>query len=171
ERDGGEAKKTEKLEGVVRVVFSGLQPGDRQAAASVVRSLSKGHRPYGSGVCASDSEPFTHLVIPDVSRRTLKVLFALCAPLSPNGRPPVVVTVAWLYASLEKGFFVDSEAFRPSRYRGPPVEAAGTEERQAARESCSISSILLTGETVMLGGVTDPPSQVAEKLVKATGAQ
>lgn len=46
----------------------------------------------------------------------LQVLFALCAALSPNGRPPVVVTVAWLYASLEKGFFVDSEAFRPGRW-------------------------------------------------------
>lgn len=43
------------------------------------------------------------------------MLFTLCAPLSPNGRPPVVVTVAWLYESLEKGFFVDSEAFRPDR--------------------------------------------------------
>ncbi|CAN0105075.1 unnamed protein product, partial [Hapterophycus canaliculatus] len=121
EEGGAEGKETEKLQGVVRVVFSGLQPGDRQAAASVVRSLSKRHRPSGSGVCSTDSEPFTHLVIPDVSRRTLKVLFALCAPLSPNGRPPVVVTVAWLYASLEKGFFVDSEAFRPSRYAAPVV--------------------------------------------------
>lgn len=43
------------------------------------------------------------------------MLFALCAPLGPNGRPPAVVTVAWLYASLEKGFFVDSEAFLPTR--------------------------------------------------------
>lgn len=40
---------------------------------SVVRSLSKGHRPSGSGVGASDAEPYTHLVIPDESRRTLKV--------------------------------------------------------------------------------------------------
>lgn len=167
-----------------------------QAAMSVVQSLSRSHRPAGSGVCTTDTEGYTHLVIPDESRRTLKVrpdermvsalaaefnrnhrtsdakrrrrqaaaaaityllflsfqlaqgreieyvtslsvqrdpprgraflwllmpfllqvLFALCAPLSPNGRPPAVVTVSWLYASLEEGFFVDSEAFQPGRY-------------------------------------------------------
>lgn len=45
----------------------------RQAAISVVRSLSKGHKPAGSGVCSKETEPFTHLVIPDEKRRTLKV--------------------------------------------------------------------------------------------------
>ena len=58
-----------------------------------------------------------------------QVLFALCAPLAPNGRPPAVVTVSWLYASLEKGFFVDSEAFRPGRYARefllPPMVGRG----------------------------------------------
>ncbi|CAN0253912.1 unnamed protein product [Pylaiella littoralis] len=174
---GEEGGKDNELRGVVRVVFSGLQPGDRQAATSVVRSLSKGHRPAGSGVCASDTEAFTHLVIPDESRRTLKVLFALCAPLSPNGRPPVVVTVSWLYASLEKGFFVDSESFRPKRYRGPSPEGGavlGEEDAgkdPAAAETCSISSSLLAGELVALGGISDPPPQVAENLARAAGAQ
>lgn len=44
-----------------------------QAAMSVVRSLSKGHRPAGSGVCNAEIDGYTHLVIPDQSRRTLKV--------------------------------------------------------------------------------------------------
>ena len=44
-----------------------------QAAMSVVQSLSKSHRPAGSGVCATETEGYTHLVIPDESRRTLKV--------------------------------------------------------------------------------------------------
>ncbi|CBJ26768.1 expressed unknown protein [Ectocarpus siliculosus] len=176
----GEGERSDKLQGVVRVVFSGLQPGDRQAAASVVRSLSKTHRPHGSGVCMSDAEAYTHLVIPDVSRRTLKVLFALCAPLSPNGRPPVVVTVAWLYESLEKGFFVDSEAFRPDRYRGPALEGGSVEGPEeggsataagATKESRSISSSLLQGERVMLGGIADPPPSVVETLALATGGQ
>ncbi|CAM9224180.1 unnamed protein product, partial [Ectocarpus sp. 12 AP-2014] len=176
----GEAERSDKLQGVVRVVFSGLQPGDRQAAASVVRSLSKTHRPHGSGVCTSDAEAYTHLVIPDVSRRTLKVLFALCAPLSPNGRPPVVVTVAWLYESLEKGFFVDSEAFRPDRYRGLALEGGSVEGPEeggsataagATKESRSISSNLLQGERVMLGGIADPPPSVVENLAVATGGQ
>ena len=38
-----------------------------------MRSLSKKHRPIGSGECATDTEGYTHLVIPDESRRTLKV--------------------------------------------------------------------------------------------------
>lgn len=47
---------------------------DAQAAASVVRSLAKGHKPAGARACSSEDEPFTHLVIPDESRRTLKVI-------------------------------------------------------------------------------------------------
>lgn len=39
----------------------------------MVRSLAKGHKPSGTRVCSSDDEPFTHLVIPDETRRTLKV--------------------------------------------------------------------------------------------------
>lgn len=45
-----------------------------KAATSMVRSLSKKRKkPAGSGACISDGEAFTHLVIPDESRRTLKV--------------------------------------------------------------------------------------------------
>lgn len=44
----------------------------------MVRSLSKKRKkPAGSGACNSDGEAFTHLVIPDESRRTLKVRKAL----------------------------------------------------------------------------------------------
>ncbi|CAN0385143.1 unnamed protein product, partial [Ectocarpus sp. 8 AP-2014] len=103
-----------------------------------------------------------------------------CAPLSPNGRPPVVVTVAWLYESLEKGFFVDSEAFRPDRYRGPALEGGSIEGAEeggsataagSAKETRSISSGLLQGERVMLGGIADPPPSVVENLAVATGGQ
>lgn len=63
------------------------------------------------------------------------------------------------------------------RYRGPSPEGGavlGEEDAgkdPAAAETCSISSSLLAGELVALGGISDPPPQVAENLARAAGAQ
>lgn len=66
------------------------------------------------------------------------------------------------------------------RYRGPALEGSsveGPEEGGSAtatgstKETKSISSSLLEGERVMLGGIADPPPSVVEKLAVATGAQ
>lgn len=53
----------------------------------------------------------------------------------------------------------------------PGAGLGPAEAMPPAVETRSISSRLLTGEVVMLAGVSDPPSEIAESLVQATGAQ
>lgn len=67
------------------------------------------------------------------------------------------------------------------RYRGPHAEGKGS-KAAGAREGLgsavggavtdqSISSQLFAGQRVMVAGVSDPPPDVSERLIKATGAE
>lgn len=89
------------------------------------------------------------------ARVTVSVLDGASQPLDPKHLPLLSFSLS---------------CFR-SRYGGPSGLGAAMPPAAGGGQTCSISSRLLVGEKVMLAGVSDPPPDVGESLVQATGAQ
>jgi len=133
---------------------SGMQPDMRAMIIDLIQALTCICQDTKVRILDSSSVAWSecsHVITPDDGndKRTLRVIFALC-----KGTP--IVSMAWVFASLEEGRWLQHEKYISTRYGGPHTHS---------RE------YLLKSLKIFLGPTSDPPKPTMEKLIIAAGGK